>query len=292
MSSSNQNSSKILLFSKYSQHSTSLINFIRDNNLIEALNINLICIDNENVRKKIAASDIEINFVPCLLIIKDDIQVDKFEGKELIDWVNVQFQQIMQDQQTFQQTFPPQPQMMMQPQHQPQHQMMQPQPQMMQQSFPQQQQMMMQQQPIQQPQQQMLKQQPTQQHQMMMQNQSLPQHQMMMTQPSSSSIKNIDEDTVTPIDLLVDDNEEDIEDQENNTIEELTQVSVQEITKKHKKKDPKYSNNSSITNDYNEYEKKNKKKDQKKLDLLNAAMEMKKSREDEDKSINKKFPNI
>ena len=60
------------------------------------------------------------------------------------------------------------------------------------------------------------------------------------------------------------------------------------LQKKLKKKESKYK----VPHDYNEYETKNKKKDQKKLDLLNAAMQMKKSREDEDKSINKNFPNM
>ena len=100
-------------------------------------------------------------------------------------------------------------------------------------------------------------------------------------------------ESLTPIDdLLLLDNEEDIDvvEHENNNIEELTEIAVQEINKKPRKKENKYSNSQS--HDYNEYEIKNKKKDQKKLDLLNAAMMMKKSREDEDKNINKNFVTI
>ena len=228
MSSFQTTNFKILLFSKYSENSKKILALIKDNNLFDSLNIHSVCIDNENIRKRILNSDIEIIVVPCLLIIKDKIQIEKFEGQELNNWLSFQIQQ--------------------------QH--------------------------------------------MLQQSQSVKQD-MSSTEQQQIPIIISDVDS-TQIDdlLLLDEGEDDdvdnvvvdIEHESNNNIEELTElteIAVQEITKKPRKKENKYNN--SHSHDYNEYETKNKKKDQKKLDLLNAAMMMKKSREDEDKNINKNF---
>lgn len=233
---------RMLLFSKYSENSKKILALIKDNNnLFNTLNINVVCIDNENIRKRILNSDIEINVVPCLLSIKDKIQIEKFEGQELNNWIYYQIQQQQQKQILQQQQIMQQQQQIMQQQHH-----------------------------VQQQQQDII----------------LPSSEQQI--PIASEVE-----SSTPIDdLLLLDNEEDIDvvEHENNNIEELTEIAVQEITKKPRKKEHKYSNSQS--HDYNEYEIKNKKKDQKKLDLLNAAMMMKKSREDEDKNINKNFVTI
>ena len=239
MSSFQTTNFKILLFSKYSENSKKILALIKDNNLFDSLNIHSVCIDNENIRKRILNSDIEIIVVPCLLIIKDKIQIEKFEGQELNNWLSFQIQQ----------------QHMLQPP-------------------------------------------PIQQQHMLQQSQSVKQD-MSSTEQQQIPIIISDVDS-TQIDdlLLLDEGEDDdvdnvvvdIEHESNNNIEELTElteIAVQEITKKPRKKENKYNN--SHSHDYNEYETKNKKKDQKKLDLLNAAMMMKKSREDEDKNINKNF---
>jgi len=240
MSSFETTNFRMLLFSKYSENSKKILALIKDNNLFNTLNINVVCIDNENIRKRILNSDIEINVVPCLLSIKDKIQIEKFEGQELNNWIYYQIQQ-------------------------------------------QQQQILHQQQILQQ-------------QQIMQQQQNLSHHvqqqqDITITSSSEQQIPIVSEvESSTPIDdlLLLDDEENiDVVEHENNNIEELTEIAVQEITKKPRKKENKYSNSQS--HDYNEYEIKNKKKDQKKLDLLNAAMIMKKSREDEDKNINKNF---
>ena len=237
MSSFETTNFRMLLFSKYSENSKKILALIKDNNLFNTLNINVVCIDNENIRKRILNSDIEINVVPCLLSIKDKIQIEKFEGQELNNWIYYQIQQQQQKQ------------------------------------ILQQQQIMQQQHHVQQQQQ---------------------QQDIIIPSSSEQQIPITSEvESLTPIDdLLLLDNEEDIDvvEHENNNIEELTEIAVQEITKKPRKKENKYSNSQS--HDYNEYEIKNKKKDQKKLDLLNAAMMMKKSREDEDKNINKNFVTI
>jgi len=242
----NKSSFKMLLFSKYSDPSKRLLGLIHENNLSEKLNINLVCIDNEIVRKKIESSEIEISVVPCLLVVQDKTQVEKYEGKELNDWISFQFQQQLSPPNMMMQQ--PPPNMMMQP---PPNMMMQPPPNMMMQQPP---------------------------PNMMMQQ---PPPNMMMQQPLIEE-NLVEETTTTPIEQIIE------EDEEENELEELSPIAIQEITKKSKKKESKYK----VPHDYNEYETKNKKKDQKKLDLLNAAMQMKISREDEDKSINKNFPNM
>jgi len=288
----NKSSFKMLLFSKYSDPSKRLLGLIQENNLTERLNINLVCIDNEIVRKKIESSDIEISVVPCLLVVQDKTQVEKYEGKELNDWISFQFQQpnMMQ---------PPPPQNnMMHPNMVPPNNMIQqhPHPNMVQQHMMQQH--MMQQNIMQPnmvpPQQNMIQPNMVPPQQNMMQPnmvphpnmipQQSPRQQNMIHQQPSLIEENLVEETTTPIDQIIEEDDDD-----DNDLEELSPIAVQEIVKKNKKKESKYK----VPNhDYNEYETKNKKKDQKKLDLLNAAMQMKKSREDEDKSINKNFPNI
>ena len=89
----NKSSFKMLLFSKYSNPSKRLLGLLQEHNLVERLNINLVCIDNEIVRNKIQLSEIEINVVPCLLVVQDKNQVEKYEGKELDEWISFQFQQ-------------------------------------------------------------------------------------------------------------------------------------------------------------------------------------------------------
>ena len=264
----NKNSFKILLFSKYSDSSKRLLGLIQENNLT---GINLVCIDNEIVRKKIELSEMEINIVPCLLVVKDKNHVDKYEGNELNEWISLQQHH-------------PNPLQHQLHQHQlqqhPHHQLQQHQ---LQQQHPQQQHQLQQQHPQQQLQQ--LQQQQHPQHQPQQQNN----YNTIVTQQPQNSNKNEDnliiteETSTTPINQLIE--------EENDDIEELSPITVEEIStkNKNKKKESKYK---AQHDDYNEYETKNKKKEQKKLDLLNAAMLMKKSREDEDKSINKNFPNI
>ena len=262
----NKSSFKMLLFSKYSDPSKRLLGIIQENNLSEKLNINLVCIDNEIVRTKIQSSEIEINIVPCLLVVQNQNQVEKYEGKELNEWISFQQQNLI-----------PQNNMM---QHHPHPNMhpqnnMHPPPNMIPQNNMQQH-----------PPPNMIPQNNMQQHpppNMIPQNNMHPHpHHHPHSHPNNNMLQqhlHEEEESTTSIDKII---------EEDNEMEELSPLAVQEITKKTKKKESKYK----VPHDYNEYETKNKKKDQKKLDLLNAAMQMKKSREDEDKSINKNFPNM
>jgi hypothetical protein len=92
----------------------------------------------------------------------------------------------------------------------------------------------------------------------------------------------------TPIDDILSDEDEkfEINGDEENTLNPLTEQEVAEIIPKSKNK------KNSISHNYDEYETKNKKREQKKLDLLNAATMMMKSREVEDKHINKNFQSM
>ena len=264
---------KILLISKYSIHCQKLHEFLDANNLINVLDLRLVCIDNENVRKRIKNSEIEINNVPCLLSIVDNMKIEKFEGGDLNRWISFHFEQFLNQQR---QNQPPPPQNQP-PQNQPPQMMQPPPPQMIHQQPPQ---MMQQPQPQYKPieeeeEEDNFSPDPNTSTERFAQSQMLAQQQLKIEQLQMKP--NMIEGTSSIDDLIGDEND----------VEELTHSSIQEIVgKKGKKKKEKYT---SSVNDYNEYETKNKKREQKKLDLLNTAMLMKKSREEEDKSINKSF---
>jgi pyruvate-formate lyase-activating enzyme len=99
------NNFNILLFSKYSNNSKQLLELLQSNNIIEQLNLNLLCVDNENVRQRIKLSDVEIVKVPCLLVIVNKIQIEKYEGQQLQEWIvsKLQQQQQIRQQQIHQQ---------------------------------------------------------------------------------------------------------------------------------------------------------------------------------------------
>jgi hypothetical protein len=81
----------VLLYSKYSTSSSKIISIINQyqNIFIENFNIKLLCIDNENVRKRILESKkISITFVPSILVIYNDGGVEKYENNDAFDWVN------------------------------------------------------------------------------------------------------------------------------------------------------------------------------------------------------------
>ena len=85
----------ILLYSKYSQHSNSILKLISTTNL----NITKLCIDNNDVRKLILKSNnIIIKYVPCILIIFSNGKIEKYEGSKAFQLVNELTTQIQDDQ--------------------------------------------------------------------------------------------------------------------------------------------------------------------------------------------------
>ena len=79
-----------LLYSKYSKYCTDLIDRIEKSNIDFTKETKLlpVCIDNEDIRKKIiSSSNIEIHSVPTVLIIYEDGGVEKYEGDDAFNWV-------------------------------------------------------------------------------------------------------------------------------------------------------------------------------------------------------------
>jgi len=282
---------KILLYSKYSNSSKQLLDLLTSKNLIELLNITLLCIDNEIYRKRILLSPLEISNVPCLLLIHNGVKVDKYEAFELIDWINYQLTLLqkndenIQNEQLLQQQ---QQEMILQQQQQ----------QMLLQQQKQQQILLQQQQ-----QQQILKQQQTVQEESesfetsddMSSKDPITTNEFQAKQNMHyNQIKNKPKEQIIPGGTSIDDIISDEEKYEHNiedetTLNPLTEQEVAEIIPKPKNKKKKEI---STSHNYNEYETKNKKREQKKLDLLNAATMMMKSREVEDKHINKNFQSM
>ena len=80
----------ILLHSKYSENSKKLLASIEASgvNFYEFTKIQLVCIDNEEVRDRIANNkEIDIQAVPCVLNIFNDGNVEKYEGVDAFKWV-------------------------------------------------------------------------------------------------------------------------------------------------------------------------------------------------------------
>jgi hypothetical protein len=296
---------KILLYSKYSNSSKQLLDLLTSKNLIELLNITLLCIDNEIYRKRILLSPLEISNVPCLLLIHNGVKVDKYEAFELIDWINYQLTLLQKNDENIQN------EQLLQQQQQQQMLLQQQQQQILLQQQ-QQQQMLLQQQQQQillQQQQQMLKQQQVVEEEseesFETSDENIPMSSKVPTTTNEfqakqemhyNQIKNKPKEQIIPggtsIDDIISDEEEKYENNvdEETTLNPLTEQEVEEIIPKPKNKKKKESISSS--HNYNEYETKNKKREQKKLDLLNAATMMMKSREVEDKHINKNFQSM
>ena len=80
----------ILLHSKYSENSKKLLGSIdaSGTNFYEFTKIQLVCIDNEQVRDRIVNNkEIDIGGVPCILNIFNDGNVEKYEGVDAFKWV-------------------------------------------------------------------------------------------------------------------------------------------------------------------------------------------------------------
>ena len=78
-----------LLYSKYSSMSKQLLNKINESGIdvYSLLSIQLVCIDNDNIRTRILQNkDIEIKSVPCLLIVYPDGGVEKYEVPHIFEW--------------------------------------------------------------------------------------------------------------------------------------------------------------------------------------------------------------
>jgi hypothetical protein len=80
----------ILLYSKYSKFSTNIISTINQyqNIFVENFNMKTLCIDNENLRKRVLNSKkISITCVPSILVIYEDGGVEKYENIDAFNWI-------------------------------------------------------------------------------------------------------------------------------------------------------------------------------------------------------------
>lgn len=73
----------LYLYSKYSEASRYLMQFVANSHFIQKL-----CIDNPDVKKQIIDSKVQITKVPCILVYHTVGTVEMFEGMKAFEWVN------------------------------------------------------------------------------------------------------------------------------------------------------------------------------------------------------------
>ena len=80
----------VLLYSKYSSLSKSLMNIIQTSGIdfTNQFSLQTLCIDNEKIRKRILKNKkIQVTSVPCILVIFPDGGVEKYDGNHAFEWV-------------------------------------------------------------------------------------------------------------------------------------------------------------------------------------------------------------
>lgn len=80
----------VILYSKYSQLSIEVMKTLENSpvNIIDIVGITPVCIDNEEIRTRILkANQINISTVPCILIVYPTGGVEKYEGHDVIKWI-------------------------------------------------------------------------------------------------------------------------------------------------------------------------------------------------------------
>ncbi len=82
---------RVLLYSKYSQHSKRLTDKIEKApvNLFRSMGLYTLCIDNESVRNQVVDHTLaQLSVVPAILVVYPDGGVEKFEGEVAFSWVD------------------------------------------------------------------------------------------------------------------------------------------------------------------------------------------------------------
>lgn len=80
----------VLLYSKYSETSTKLIDKMESSgvNFQSIVSLQLLCIDNKEVRNRILQNkQINVDSVPCILVIFPDGGIEKYDGLNAFNWV-------------------------------------------------------------------------------------------------------------------------------------------------------------------------------------------------------------
>lgn len=75
----------ILLYSKYSESCQNLFDLVR-NSGVDFSFLQSLCVDNDQVRKRVQGGKMDITKVPCLLQIFPNGTVEKYEGNHAVNW--------------------------------------------------------------------------------------------------------------------------------------------------------------------------------------------------------------
>lgn len=89
----------IYLYSKFSNACTAFEQILNksDNEILDIISLQRVCIDNEKVRKTIINSKkIQVNCVPCIVHITDDGQINNYEGQQCFAFLTNIVQNYMQ----------------------------------------------------------------------------------------------------------------------------------------------------------------------------------------------------
>lgn len=89
----------IYLYSKFSSACTAFDKILNksDNEILDIISLQRVCIDNEKVRKTIINSKkIQVNCVPCIVHISDDGQINNYEGEHCFAFLTNIVQNYMQ----------------------------------------------------------------------------------------------------------------------------------------------------------------------------------------------------
>lgn len=95
----------IFLYSKYSENCKRFVGLVQSSGV--DLGLQMLCVDNEKVRQRIQKSqNMDINQVPCILLIYPNGGVEKYEGSHAFRWVETILSRLMPPRR---QPSPPQP---------------------------------------------------------------------------------------------------------------------------------------------------------------------------------------
>ena len=81
----------VLLYSKYSNLSKQFVDGIQGlpPDLLDAVALRQLCVDNKAIRARIEQNkEIQINHVPCLLVVHPSGTVEKYEGSDAFSWIH------------------------------------------------------------------------------------------------------------------------------------------------------------------------------------------------------------
>lgn len=81
----------VLIYSKYSMASNKLLNALQSSpvDLNKVTKLTRLCIDNQDIRKQILhPNKFEITSVPCILVVLQSGEVQRYEGRKAFEWVD------------------------------------------------------------------------------------------------------------------------------------------------------------------------------------------------------------